>query len=189
MHQPFFAVALMAFGGSALGHVVVKEATEFYDVRHSAGITLLDAINSVTPVRKNGQLFHGYTAWDINWAFRWQKSSAGLCEITSVTTSLLVTTTLPRLLVSTQGAATQFNQFFPALVAHEQGHRRIVLDAANQADRAIAGLQPMSDCHVLEREANRVGLDILESSRRRHAEYDSTTQHGCKQGACLTRSR
>jgi predicted secreted Zn-dependent protease len=114
MHQPLFAVALMAFGGSALAHVVVKEVTEFYDVRHSAGITLLDAINSVTPVRKNGQLFHGYTAWNISWTFRLKMSNAGSCEITSMTT------TLPRLSISTQEAATQFNKFFPALADHEQ---------------------------------------------------------------------
>ena len=189
MYQPLFAVALMAFGGSALAHVVVKEVTEFYDVRHSAGITLLDAIKSVTPVRKNGKLFHGYTAWDISWTFRWQMSNAGSCEITSVTTNLLVTTTLPRLSTSTQEAATQFNQFFPALVAHEQGHRRIALDAANQVDRSIAGLGQMIDCHVLEREANRIGYKILESARRRDSEYDSTTQAGCTQGACLTGSR
>jgi predicted secreted Zn-dependent protease len=47
----------------------------------------------------------------------------------------------------------------------------------------------MIDCHVLEREANRIGYKILESARRRDSEYDSTTQAGCTQGACLTGSR
>jgi predicted secreted Zn-dependent protease len=76
LHQLLPAVALLVFGGSALGHVVVKEITESYGGRHSAGITLLDAMNSASPVRQNGQSFHGYTAWDISSTFNWNKSSA-----------------------------------------------------------------------------------------------------------------
>lgn len=189
MHRLLSAITLMVFGASAFGHVIEKEVREYYDVRHSASMSLLDALNSASPVHINGQTFHAYTGWDIRWNFRWKSSSAGLCEITSVTTDLSVKMTLPRLLVSTPEVAAQFKNYFPALVTHEQGHKKIALDAANQADRAIASLRPVPDCQVLEREANRSGLAVLESARRRNIDYDMTTQHGCTQGACLPRSR
>jgi predicted secreted Zn-dependent protease len=97
--------------------------------------------------------------------------------------------TLPKLLTATNEAAAQFNSYFPALLAHEQGHKRIALDAANQVDRAIADLRPMTDCQALEQEANRTGLAVLESARRREVEYDAITKSGCTQGACLPSSR
>ena len=189
MHRLLPAVTLMALAMPSLGDVVEKEVREYYEARQLAGMSLLDALNSASPVQERGQTFHAYTAWDIRWNFKWQTSSAGLCEIASVTTSLSVKMTLPRLSIGTQEAVAQFNNYFPALVAHEQGHRQIALDAATQADRSIAGLRPMTDCQVLEKEANRTGLAVLESAKLREIEYDSTTKHGCTQGACLPRSR
>ena len=189
MHRLLYAIVLVAFGTPALAHVVEKEVREFYDVRQSAGMSLLDALNATSPVREKGQTFHGHTAWEIRWNFRWQVSGAGLCEITSATTHVSVKMTLPRLVMSTKETNAQFQNYYPALLAHEQGHGRNAIDAAHQIDRAIAGLRPMSDCQALEREANRTGLAMLNSARQRDIEYDAKTQHGCTQGACLPASR
>lgn len=167
--------------------VVEKQAQQWYAVQQSADTSLLMALIAASPVKVGGRTFHGYTAWDIRWNFRWNTSAAGLCEISSITTHLSVTMTLPRLASSTPKGAADFDRYFAALMAHEQGHRSIALEAARQVDRTIAGLQPMADCRRLEAEANAAGMAILEEAKRRELDYDITTRQGCTQGACLAR--
>lgn len=167
--------------------VVEKQAQQWYEVHQSAETPLLLALNAASPVKVGGRIFHGYTAWDIRWNFRWNTSAVGLCEIRSITTHLSVTMTLPRLASSTPEGAAEFDRYFAALMAHEQGHRSIALEAARQVDRTIAGLRPMADCRQLEAEANAAGMAILEAAKRRELDYDVTTRQGCTQGACLAR--
>lgn len=187
MRALILAAVFISAATSSIAHVVENEVREFYEVRQSAGTSLLDAIDYASPIRKNGRVFHGYPAWDIRWKFWWNNSTVGLCEITSVTTSLSVKMTLPKLTTGTPDAKNQFENYIRALVAHEQGHRKIGFDAASEADRLIAGLRPMTNCQDLEREANRTGNAVLDAAKRRDIEYDVKTNYGCKQGACLPR--
>ena len=187
MRRLFLLVALTSITTPSLGNVIERESHEWYEVHQSAGTPLLSAINSASPVREGGKVFHAYTAWDVHWNFSWNTSSSSSCEITSVTTNLSVKMTLPRLSASTPEGAAEFDRYFPALLRHEQGHRAIALDAANQVDQSITSLPPMTNCQVLEREANRIGMEVLESAKRRDIDYDAATKHGCTQGACLAR--
>jgi len=183
---------LTAFTGFALpslGSVIEKENREWYEVRQLAGTSLLNALNAASPVREMGRTFHAYTGWDIRWSFRWNTSAAGLCSITSVTTNLSVRMTLPRIVSSTSEGATEFGRYFPALLTHEQGHKAIAVEAANEVDRLIGNLRPAAKCQALEAQANRTGMAILESAKRKGVEYDARTEHGCTQGACLIRQR
>jgi len=51
----------------------VKESIEYtyYNANADPSRSLLSILNSSTPIRKDGQLFQGYTYWHVKWYFRW----------------------------------------------------------------------------------------------------------------------
>lgn len=165
----------------------VSERVEhlYYDVDQRPGDTLLAALNSASPVRVGGRTFHAYTAWNVRWHFRWNAAPGGMCRITSVATQLEVKMTLPRLRSVLAPAAAEFRRYYPALLLHEEGHRQLARDAAQEVDRTLETLPPMARCGDLEREANARGHEIVEAARQRELEYDQRTRQGCTQGACL----
>lgn len=181
------AVALAALGAAAGGQAAVSEQVEhrYYDVDQRPGDTLLSALNAASPVRDGGRTFHAYTAWNVRWQFRWNAAPGGTCRITSVATRLAVTMTMPRLRATDALLAADFRRYYPALLLHEEGHRNLARGVAQEIDRRIEDLPPMERCTDLEREANRIGHELLEAARQREIEYDRNTRQGCTQGACL----
>ncbi len=183
------AVVLAALGAAGFGHAGVSEQVEhrYYDVDQRPGETLLSALNTASPVRGGGRTVHAYTAWNVRWQFRWSAAPGGTCRITSVATRLAVTMTLPRLRSTDALAAADFRRYYPALLLHEDGHRNLARGVAQEIDRRIENLPPMERCADLEREANRLGHDLVEDAKQREIEYDRSTRQGCTQGACLAR--
>ena len=180
-------LALLALGTAPAGHAGVSEQLQhrYYEVELRPGETLLSALNASSPVRDGGRTFHAYTAWDVRWQFRWNAAPGGTCRITSVTTRLAVTMTLPRLRVAHVPVAAEFKRYFTALLLHEEGHRQLAREVAHEIDRTIEQLPPMARCGDLEREANRRGHELMEAAKQREIEYDRSTRSGCTQGACL----
>lgn len=148
---------------------------------------MLSALNSASPVREAGKIYHAYTGWGVRWRFWWNTLPTGMCEISAVTTTLTVKMTLPDLRTSTQADSAKFARYFAALVQHEEGHRKIAKDAAYAVDKAILSHRPLPDCRLLEAAANRAAMDALERAAQVEKEYDRSTQFGCTQGACLGR--
>ncbi len=165
--------------------VIEIDERQWYPVHQPSGTSLLAALNRASPIRENGRTFHGNTAWDIRWSFRWDRTPSGLCEILGVETKLSVTIMLPDLKSGTIAGQAEFQKYVRALLLHEEGHKKIAQEAAHAADQAISTLPPMSSCRMLASEAQRQGSAILDSARKAGREYDATTQHGHTQGACL----
>jgi predicted secreted Zn-dependent protease len=181
-------IALATLAASAGGHAGVSEQVEhrYYEVDQRSGEPLLAALNAASPVRDGGRIFHAYTAWTVRWQFRWNAAPGGTCRITAVTTRLAVTMTLPRLRSTDALAAADFRRYYPALLLHEEGHRSLARGVAQEIDRRIEALPPMERCGDLEREANRLGHELVEAAKQREIEYDRSTRQGCTQGACLS---
>lgn len=156
-----------------------------YEVDQHAGETLLAAINRHSPLRQNGQIFHGHTRWNVRWNFWWDTNKQGRCAITEVKTTLSVHMQLPELDDSTEQGRVQFDDYLKDLRAHEDGHHHIAAQAARRIDQAIKTLQPMRSCQALEAEANRRGYAVLNAAKSEEDHYDVDTKHGCTQGACL----
>lgn len=169
----------------SLAKVNEHEQHQSYPVYQHPGTTLLAALNSASPIRENGRIYHGNTARDIRWSFRWDRNAMGLCQILGVATKLSVTITLPELKSGTVAGQAEFQKYVHALQFHEEGHKKIAQEAAYAADRAISTLPPMTSCKALAGEAQRQGNAILDSARKAGLEYDAATQHGHTQGACL----
>lgn len=177
---------LLAVAPPLSARVTESEQKRWYPVSQRLGNSLQSALNSASPVRENGKIFHGHTAWNIRWSFRWDRNASGLCEIVDHAIHLSVITTLPELKTGTFTAQTEFQRYLRALELHEEGHKKIAQDAAHSVDRTFKTLPAMTSCKALETEAQRQGSTILESARKAGAEYDATTKHGHTQGACLS---
>ncbi|WP_310345585.1 DUF922 domain-containing protein [Pelomonas aquatica] len=183
------ALALLAAAPAGATAAVTETGRQrLYEVHQPAATSLLQALNQATPVRgESGQVFFGYTEWQLHWKYRYRRQADGVCKLTAVDVTLDVTTTLPEFKTGTAQGRAEFERFLPALVEHEEGHRRIGQETARDIDAALSGLEPMASCALLEAEIARLGSDHLERSRRANKHYDETTRHGCTQGACVNR--
>ncbi|MEP7157671.1 MAG: DUF922 domain-containing protein [Betaproteobacteria bacterium] len=173
---------VLGFATSTHAEVVESLSEIFYDVPVQARQTVLSSLNSATPIRQDGKVFHGYTRWGVKWNFRWN-DAGGTCRMTSVSVDVSGTITMPRL---TGGDATQqaaFDRYAVALKRHELGHFDIGREAAGAIDRALTSLPPMSSCAELEKSANSAASQLLEAHQARERRYDINTEHGRTQGA------
>jgi predicted secreted Zn-dependent protease len=170
-------------------HGEVSEQIHYkdYPAEHRAGRTLLSALNEGSPIRQQGNIFHGYTSWRIEWRFRWWEESDGRCRITENRTRLLAEITLPKLATKDSEAMAAFTHYLSALRAHELTHVKIARDYAGRIDRGILNLPEMKSCRTLEDAANRLGHQLLQQATSEEKEMDKLTAHGRTQGAFLAR--
>lgn len=159
----------------------------YYTANADPARSLLNILNASSPIRQNGQIYHGYTNWYVNWNFRWYEEPDGRCRITSTSTKLTGDIKLPRLNGATSAQQGQFAKFVSALRTHEHGHYGIGKAAATEIDRKILSLPEMTSCSALESTANNLGMQIIDKYKERELRYDDSTGHGKSQGAWLER--
>ncbi len=179
--------ALAASASPALAEVREQLATREYAVTADPGAPLLQLLNSATPIRENGKVFHGYTKWYVKWNYRWNEAPDGSCRITRVDTAVEGTFTLPKLVGGSGAQRTRFDTYLAALRTHEEGHYAFARQAGREIDGEIAALPAMRSCKALETEANALGYRILDTYTTREKQYDRDTDHGRTQGAWLER--
>ncbi|MEO8103895.1 MAG: DUF922 domain-containing protein [Betaproteobacteria bacterium] len=185
MRNRTLLVSIWLFATAAAAEVQDSLEYRYYDAPASPGQSLMQSLNSATPIRENGRRFHGYTKWNIRWDFRWRESGDGLCKLVSANTRVTGIVTLPRLTGGDAGQQVAFDRYVLALTQHELGHYRIGRDAATQIDQDLLALPAMRDCASLEKTANDGAHRTLERFRNSERQYDVTTGHGSTQGARL----
>lgn len=177
------AALLLPLSGAA---EVIEELThDTYRVTHAPGRSLTASIDAASPIREEGGVFHGHTYWRIDWQFRWNRSEAGQCAITSTKTTIGLTVTTPLLITADPSTRTTFEKYRERLLIHEDGHVRIARDTAHAIDRSIRMLASQPDCRQLEIAANNLGHRLLEEGNQKNRDYDRATGHGRTQGAWL----
>ena len=185
-HLPIAAglAAIACVGASGLRAEVVESIDDVtYTAYPTRGQTLRQALNAATPIREDGERFHGHTKWNIRWSFKWWREADGSCRITSSETRLDLVITMPELEGGGGAMQRRFADFRDALHEHELGHADIARDAAHAVDDAILDLPEMDDCATLEAVANRRAHAIVDASKRRQKQYDRDTEHGRRDGA------
>ncbi len=165
--------------------VIEHDSVVRYTVNVVPPQTLKQALNAATPIRENGQVFHGHTQWRVKWSFRWHRQASGRCAITSVTTELTTTMQLPELRQASAVDRERFDRFLPRLKLHEDGHRDHGRAAAAEIDQRIAQLPEMQSCELLDAAANETGRRVVSDYNARDRQFDQSTEHGKTQGAWL----
>lgn len=175
--------------GSPLVRAEVQETVDYikYPVRHEAGTSLLKAINAVTPISEGDKKYHGYTRWDINWRYTYDKADdLRTCKIKTLTVTLKASITLPELNSGDDKALAQFASYLPALKKHELGHLQIAQEAAKKIERSLLAQTALPSCELLKTTLNARGLELTDEAKVLGRQYDAQTQHGKTQGAFLS---
>ncbi len=126
-----------------------------------------------------------YTDGQIKWRYDYAQSADG-CKLKSLTVSLDVTLIFPRW-TPPEGVSPQLQEqwraYLAALEAHEQGHEKLAMQAAEEIAAALSSLRPYPSCAELEQAADEAGERVLQHYRQLELEYDRETEHGATQGA------
>ena len=170
---------------SALAKPELKTRNMYYIVSGNTAEDIWADIIKKSPVEHNGRMHVAYTKWNVNWQFWWLEK-ADSCEITRVNTILDVAYTLPRLKHTSampDALTDRWEQYFAALLSHEQGHKELGMKAAVEIENAITGMAPHGTCEQLEQAANESGKAIIRKYGKIEQDYDHSTNHGLNTGA------
>lgn len=178
---------LMGPVDAARAEVTEKLSYSTYTVEHKAGQSMLQVLNLASPIREGGQVFHGFTKWNVRWTLQWHFDARGECQITGHVTALTGVITLPELFSPDAQARQTFSTYIAALRQHEMGHYQIAQLAARRIDEGLQALPMMPSCEELSRKANQLGTRLVEQARQDGFDYDRQTEHGRTQGAWLPR--
>ena len=151
----------------------------------------VDAVNAqmarCTPTNNGNDRFAASTVYSINWSFRYQSGTDGLCTVTSASVGLAIGQIFPAWQPSSGSSSALRNSwqtFITNLATHENGHR--ALDQATAAT-ILSDLQnvPATNCGDIEAAANNKANSDLAALDQANDAYDSNTNHGVTQGAIL----
>jgi predicted secreted Zn-dependent protease len=178
-HYALVAVLALLFAPRA------AEKVKWYDVSGKTVQELRASLDASGPKDENGKPFDGYTHWFVRWEYLFS-SAADRCQVTSVTTSVEVTTTLPRWTagrVNGSDLAARWDRYVAALTQHEAAHSDIGKRATATIERALWRVPPQLQCPMLETVLNQTAAELLADARKEERKYDETTRHGETQGA------
>ncbi len=167
---------LWAFAVSAQ---TLEWKTNFYAVAGSTSREIADSIARTRPV-KGG--FDGETKWNLTWRFTVAPTEGG-CRCASVTTTLAITTTLPRWQPPADAApdvGARWKEYITRLTEHETGHARFGLVSARELRKQLALVRTNEDCQALSKRINAQANRLVEDYKKREREYDVFTDHGRK---------
>lgn len=172
---------------SAQAVVKVHESLEYYDVPAGAGLDLRMQMRQASPILRRGQVYFGNTEWHVEPNFGYQEYQ-GLCRISQVQVELNIKIVLPKL--DDDGSVTpldktRFQQFSQALMQHEQGHKALGLEAAQEIDTLLTTMVPFAYCEQLQNQARRRVANVIKKYQQLNQQYDQETQFGRTQGAVI----
>lgn len=175
-------ITLLSFYSNA--ETKVFEEFQFYEVAPTSKNDLLRTLNRTSPIRESGEVFHGYTKYNINWRF-WWKTNDNQCVFTKVETTLKLKYTLPKLKSSKSDVNAIWSNWYPNLKTHEEGHAELAKNIANKIDKRLLSIGPKSDCNILEKSANNLAYKLMAELKEANKNYDINTNHGETQKAWL----
>ena len=179
-------VQAQGYGGGAAASAGVVRANvqhRYYEVQGRSEADLLHAMLEAGP-EWEGRRFFGLTTSDVRYSY-WKTPTDTGCDLSDIVVTTAITITLPRWQSprdTPYALERQWRQFERALRYHEDGHRRLLEEEADQIRLALAGLRtPM--CDAMDAEAHAAVARVREGYGPRHRDYDGRTDHGRTQGA------
>jgi predicted secreted Zn-dependent protease len=166
--------------------VHLTSRTIFYAVRGASVGELRQAMRRIGPIDDGGHR-SAFTWGMFAWHFPYARGDDG-CRTGPVSVEVEVTQTYPEWIGRAGSAAAvehEWSRWLAALTAHEDGHRQILLSAAQQIAGFMAALPAQPTCDEANLIANRVGGELLNKMRTQQVDYDRQTEHGIKTGAKL----
>lgn len=154
-----------------------------YDIVGRTATELNTQIGTLGPAR-DGRRYSGELSWSLRYRYG-TMSTMGGCGVRDVRVSIETITTMPHWTNADSADAelrAQWAAYLTALRTHEEGHRRIALEAANAVRQRLDGMRG-ADCQSFAAEAQFHFERLIREYNKRNADYDASTRHGFTQGA------
>jgi predicted secreted Zn-dependent protease len=168
--------------------VIVPLVTEQYEYYEIKGGTERDLRNQMCRngcSLNNGETYDSATSWHWRLNYGYDRDPRG-CAVDSFQVALELKYRYPKWVRSGDAAQPlidKWNSYIRNLVSHENGHRVLAVEAADELSRAVAALPPARTCAELDREVRALGHERMEKLNADEKGYDETTGHGRTQGA------
>lgn len=187
-HAQWLYPSLLMASALSMAEVSVSEKYQYYVVFPESKSAIARELLNKSPIKENDQVFFGYAHSYIRWHFNWKYNSER-CWITSVSTVLETTYTLPELGNNVPSVNNVWRQWFPNLERHEKGHHEIAVSIAERIDQKILTMPAYPNCRQLEQKANQIGHGLIAEMDKLNKKYDQDTNHGETEGAFLSSYR
>jgi predicted secreted Zn-dependent protease len=172
--------------GAAAPRVRLSVDSVHYRVLGTSANALREQMRQLGPTDRFGR-WAASTRWDLKWSYPYDRADGG-CRSGPVSVDLAVTFTLPRWDAPADAPAElveRWDRYVAALSHHEEGHRDIAVDAANEIAGTIEAVPAHATCRQFERAADTAARSVVERYRGLQIAYDDATGHGATQGAVL----
>jgi len=173
----------------------LKASSEYhyYDIYVWSEKDIVPAAFRTSPITENGKKLVGHTKWDVRWNFQMTKLENNVCMLKSHDITAKITYRMPRLVTQNMDKKTadavqkNWQEFYTALMEHEDGHMENGLAAANEINKFLSGVYGEKyNCPSFSAGMDKYPKEIVEFYNERDEEYDKTTQHGMTQGADIS---
>jgi predicted secreted Zn-dependent protease len=162
----------------------VKVQTKYYYIQ-GRSIRQLQQAMKESEDKTGFENFYAKTDWHLKWNYKYRDMGAA-CLVEALQTELKITYIMPKWTNKNLGypdLVQKWDQFYKALLTHEQGHGNIGRQAEAEVREVLPKLGAKTGCMGFNQLANAEGQRILEKYRKIEKEYDASTNHGRTQGA------
>lgn len=133
----------------------------------------------------DGKRYDSVTTWNVKWHYGYDRGPQ-TCSAESFKTSIDITFRFPKWVRddgASQSLVDKWDCYMKNLVMHENGHRDMAVEAAEELARAVAAMPPASSCSELDRRVRALHKERMQKLNADEKKYDADTNHGHTQGA------
>lgn len=166
--------------------ITLKTVYDYYPVSTNTLKTLVSDVDRASPIRQNGNIYHGYTDSKLSWDFIWEQQKE-YCAVISSNVKVEITITLPKLTNNQRPEIIQvWEKWYPELLNHELNHKQHAINIGEELETAISKFYQKGTCIELEKTINETGYTLIKKLQELGREYDLLTNHGETEGAKLS---
>lgn len=158
--------------------------TKYYRIYGYTPAQLAKQIEDCGPKIEGYPPSSAFTDSRVNWLFSSQPTDSG-CKITDVIVGVSTVLYYPEWQAEgtiEDGLEQKWQETFPEIKAHEEGHRQLNLDAGREIASTLPGLTS-STCEGGIELGQNTANQIMDKYRQQSKEYDEQTNYGRKEGA------
>lgn len=176
-----FCAIVLVWARPAMAEPRITSRDQFYDVR---GTTKDEVWRDLLRKSHGGGGSHAaWTEWKIHWSYTTHETSEG-CRISDILVREEIVCHLPRW-IDDPGPKSELGKdwarFQRALTVHEEGHRKIAIEAARMIEKEMREAA-IGDCLRLKSAVDKAANRTYAEYRKLGVQYDRDTRHGITQG-------
>jgi predicted secreted Zn-dependent protease len=163
----------------------VTEKYEYYEVSGKNEPELQCDMNNNSCNWVDGKKYDSVTTWRVRWNYDYDRAPQS-CTAVSFKASVEVVFRYPKWVHAggvPQQLVAKWDRYMKNLTVHENGHRDIAVEAANELSQSMAKLPSAPSCADLDREVQVLCRLRMKKLNDDEQAYDVNTKHGYTQGA------